>query len=118
MSGTHWVRIDAGYFSNPKVLRAGRDGAVLHLAAICYLARHDLDDGLLPVEAVDLLALDAGVRRVEQVVASLVKAGLWHGGDYGGDYLVHDYDALNGNRSAAYREKQRSRRRRAEGDWP
>ena len=111
MSGAQWVRLDVGYLSNPKVRRAGRDGALLHLAAICYLADHELDDGLLPPEAVAVLTPLAYVRHVDAVVERLVKAELWHPSLAGG-YLIHDYDALNGAESPAVRARQRQRRKR------
>ena len=48
MSGTRWVRLDADYFRNPKVLAAGRDGRDLHLASICWMEGKDQLDGLIP----------------------------------------------------------------------
>lgn len=112
MAGAQWVRIDVDYLANPKVRRAGRDGALLHLAAIGYLAAHELDDGLLPAEAPPVLAPLAYVKSAEPVIARLAAAGLWHPSMDGG-YVVHDYDAMNGSRSEAAAAR---RRKRAERD--
>lgn len=109
MAGTQWVRLDVGYLRNPKVLAVGRDGAVVHLAAILYLGEHRIDSGLLPPEALDLVVHAAGVRRPEPVVAALVKAGLWHPRSSGG-YLVHDYSETNGAASEAAAARERKRR--------
>jgi hypothetical protein len=112
MAGPQWVRLDVGYFSNPKVLRAGRDAAMLHLAAVCYLGAHELDDGILPAEAVQPLVSLVRVSRSGETLDRLVKCGLWHRADDGG-FIVHDYDVMNGARSEAAAARQRQRDRRA-----
>ena len=111
MAGQQWVRLDVGYFSNPKVLRAGKDAALLHLAAICYLGAHEIDSGILQQDAVRVLVACVNVRGKE-AVAQLQKCGLWHPSDDGG-WIVHDYDVTNGGRSEAAYARERQRRRRA-----
>lgn len=111
MAGTSWVRLDTGYFTNPKILRAGTDGALLHLAAICYLGAHELDHGILPAEAVDLVAASARIKNPCKVVARLIDARLWHVAD--GGFLVHHYDVMNGENSEAFAARARQRRQRA-----
>lgn len=108
MSGSQWVRIDVGYLQNPKVLRAGRDGALLHLAAICYLARLELDDGVLPVEAIPVLAAESFVRHPAPVVRRLVTHGLWV--QQHDAYLVHHYDEMNGSYASRTLARERTRR--------
>ena len=115
MASRQWVRIDTAYFRNPKVLRVGTDGALLHLAAILYLGEHRLDTGFLPPEAVALIIRDVGVRRADVVVASLVRHGLWHDVPVGGGYVVHDYDETNGGASEAAADRDRKRRERDRG---
>lgn len=112
MASSKWVRLDTGYFTNPKILRAGTDAALLHLAAICYLGAHDLDHGVLPAEAVPALAVSLRLRRPDAVVGHLLLAGLWV--EHGGDWLIHHYDVMNGENSeaAAARERQRRKRER------
>jgi hypothetical protein len=112
MAGPQWVRLDVAYFSNPKVLRAGKDAALMHLAAVCYLGAHEMDDGILPAEAVPVLAALVRVQRPGEVVDRLMKHGLWHRADDGG-YIIHDYDVMNGARSEAAAARRRQRDRRA-----
>jgi hypothetical protein len=111
MASRQWVRVDVAYFRNPKVLRVGTDGALLHLAAILYLGEHRLDTGLLPAEAVALLIRDVGVRKADLVVRDLVRHGLWHELG-GGGYIVHDYGETNGEASEAAQDRERKRRER------
>lgn len=113
MAGAAWVRLDTGYFSNPKILRAGTDGALLHLAAICYLGAHELDAGVLPAEALELVASSVRVRRPRDVVGRLVETGLWHAHD--GGWLVHHYAVMNGENSEAVAARRRQRRKRERG---
>lgn len=121
MAGQSWVRLDTSYFTNPKVLRAGSDGALLHLAAICYLGAHELDAGVLPAEAVELVASSVRVRRPDQVVQRLVDARLWH--EHADGWLVHHYDVMNGENSEAAAARRRQRLKRArdrkkrEAEW-
>lgn len=111
MAGQSWVRLDVGYFSNRKVLRAGPDAALLHLAAICYLGAEEDEVGILPAEYIEVLAKLTKIRQPAPVVERLVKQGLWHEADHG-DYLVHDYDVMNGARSEAAAARGRKRRQR------
>ena len=108
MAGTQWVRVDVGYLRNPKVRRAGNDGALLHLAAILYLGEHQLNNGLLPPEALELMVTDTRIRRPDPVIDRLVKNGLWHP-DLGGGYLIHHYAETNGDASRASADKERKR---------
>ena len=109
-----WVRIDARYLANPKVRRAGFDGALMHLAAICYLGEHGVEDGFLPTEAVPVLAPLALANGVDPapVVDRLVRSGLWHPAARRGGYVVHDFDEFNGAKSEASAARRRKRRQR------
>lgn len=110
MAGLTWVRLDCGYFTNPKVLKAGSDGALLHLAAICYCGAHGIDDGVLPGPAVELVASTVRIRRPLDVVQRLVDAGLWHEDADG--WRIHHYDEMNGSNSEAARARERQKRHR------
>lgn len=112
MAGQQWVRLDTGYFFNRKIMRAGSDAALLHLAAICYLGAEESDAGIIPAEAVDVLAKLAKIRQPAPVIERLVKHGLWHPAD-AGDFIVHDWDVTNGAKSEAAFARDRQRRRRA-----
>jgi hypothetical protein len=85
-----WVRLDDGFFDNPKAIRAGRDGRCLALAALCWSASQ-LSDGLVPKEAVPALAMKAGVPKA--AARKLVEVGMWH--DCGDHYEIHDFGEYN-----------------------
>lgn len=101
-----WVRLDADYFSNPKVLAAGRDGAALHLASICWCAMHETD-GRVPKVALPTIMSWAGVHR--RAVDAAMAAGLWVAN--GDGFVVHDFDVMNGSQSQAHRQRQQWRER-------
>ena len=110
-----WVRLDVAYFRNDKIRRAGIDAALFHLAAICYLGDHRnkrTESGILPVDAIEILAAETRTKNPQTVIDRLVKNELWH--DHGGDWLIHDYDTTNGDKSeaAVARERQRNNRNR------
>jgi len=105
-----WVRIDVDYLSNPKLLRAGTSATLLHLASVLYLGQHDIDDGVLPAQALPVVGAMARVRNVRRVGQALITQGLWVALDEG--VLVHDYDELNGELSEAARARDRKRRER------
>lgn len=102
-----WVRLDTGYFHNLKVLAAGRDAAVLHVAAICWCATQPKLDGHVPSSAVPTLLQMAGVKR--SAVAAAVAAGLWS--TNGDGFVLHDFDVMNGCASPAERQRERQRER-------
>ena len=108
MAGRQWIRVDSKYLTNPKVRRAGPAAMALHLASICYCAEHDIDDGLLPPEALAVVAINGWVEphELDDVVGRLVTAGLWEASMQGG-FIVHDYAVMNGASNAAYRHKLR-----------
>jgi len=112
MAGPTWVRLDVGYFLNRKILRAGPDAALLHLAAICYLGAEESDAGIVPAEIVGVLAKLTKIRQPAPVVERLVKYGLWHPAD-AGDFIVHDWDITNGGKSEAAYARARQRKHRA-----
>lgn len=109
MSGNQWVRIDVGYLRNPKVLAAGTNGTLLHLASILWTSEQQLD-GKVPASALQIVINHAGVDR--RAVRKVVAAGLWVPTDDG--FVVHDFDVLNGSRSPAHdqREQWRIRQQR------
>jgi hypothetical protein len=104
--------LDVGYFLNRKILRAGRDAALLHLAAICYLGSEESAHGVLPSQAVHALVQLTKTRRSAHVIEQLVKCELWHPTG-GGDFIVHDWDVTNGGKSEAAYARDRQRKRRA-----
>lgn len=80
-----WVRLDDSFADHPKIERVGPVAAWLHVAALCYCARH-LTDGRLPKGKAHRLA---DVASPEIHVDALLRVGLWH--EDGDDYVIHDY---------------------------
>lgn len=110
-----WVKLDDDFFSNPKVLRAGRDARDLYLAALCFCNR-GLTDGFVPAEALRRLGVDADVDDVMAAVTALCTVGLWRPEATG--YRIHQYldyqpsaEAVTAKREAAA-ERMRSVRSR------
>lgn len=118
-SGYRWVRLDADYFTHPKVLAAGRDARDLHLASLCWVSRQ-LTDGHIPPEAISSIALEAGLTRRQQAPAieRAETAGLWLPNGYGFD--LHGYLERNPSRDKVEQEREqwkvRKQRHRARGD--
>src|SRR5690348_10516281 len=108
-----WIKLDDGFFRNPKVLQVGRDAKVLYLAGLCY-SGSSLTDGFIPTNATKVLAADAEIGSARKPVDELVSAGLWD--EVEGGYQVHDYlefnqsaDKVRANRDAARDRMQRNR---------
>jgi hypothetical protein len=89
-----WAKIDDHYFSNPKVIEAGPEGRLLHLASIVYAAGNT--SGNIPPSVLPLLAVHCGIKRIKPVVDKLVALGLWDPlpDDYPG-WQIHDYTEFN-----------------------
>lgn len=81
-----YIKLDVGYFDNPKIATVNRPTALLlHIASIAYARRH-LTDGRVPVDLVIRQCL--GAKRVD--ADTLFDAGLWV--DAGGGMAdIHDY---------------------------
>jgi hypothetical protein len=111
MAGSRWVRLDVGYYRNPKALAAGLHGRALHLASICWVG-DQLQDGVIPAQAVPSILHDAGVRPA--AVDAVVAAGLWVPNGHA-SFELHDFVAMNGSRAdvEAERERWRTNQRRS-----
>ena len=88
-----WAKIDDHYFSNPKVIEAGPDGRLLHLASIVYAAGHT--GGTIPPSVLPLLAVHCGIKRIKPVVDKLVSLELWDVLQDGPGWEIHDYTVYN-----------------------
>lgn len=103
-----WVRLDDGFADHPKVMSLGRDRLAcigVHVAALCYCARH-LTDGLVPASF--------AAQFPDRLVDRLVWAGLWEEADgpYGvKDFLIHDYLTYNPSRESIETERAQARLR-------
>lgn len=96
-----WVKLDDGFYDNPKILRVGLVGAGLYTSGLAYAARK-LTDGFLSHHAVTMLVHDDQEHR-DDLIARLVNAGLWQ--PVAGGFQVHDF--LDYNPPAAYVRAER-----------
>lgn len=105
-----WVKLDDGFFRNPKVLQITKDAKTLYLAALCY-AGAQLTDGFIPQGAIAVLAADAGLSgaAAPKAARQLLDSGLWESRP--GGYAIHDYLAYNqsADKVRANRESARER---------
>lgn len=116
-----WVRLDDEFADNPKLERAGPLAAWLHVAGICYAARH-LTDGVIPqAKAQRLAAVTAPTKQIQ----ALLREGVWHqpghtctsslcGNVPAGHYLIHDFLDYQKSKAQidAEREADREKKRR------
>jgi hypothetical protein len=87
-----WVKLDDGFFRNPKTIAAGPQATLLYLAGLCY-CQAGLTDGVIASDAMGLLAAEARVPDWEPIADRLVAIGLWE--RRSGGYQVHDYLEYN-----------------------
>lgn len=80
-----WLKVDDGFHSHPKVMRAGTAAAGLWVRCGSYVAQH-LTDGFVPRE----VARAYGSRAQ---ITALVEAGLWT--EVEGGWCFHDWDEHN-----------------------
>lgn len=111
-----WLRIDDSFVTHPKVVSLSDKAFRLHVAALCYCARH-LTDGVITPAALLTLSHAASITRPSRVHDQLVSAGLWEPVD--NCWRIHDWadwnptaDQVRAQRSAA---KERMRRIRSGG---
>ena len=108
----HCIRLEDGFPENPKVRKVGPAGVALYVSGLCYCSRQ-LSDGLIPDEAVQIIAEMVGVKRHREVIEALTKARLWK--RVRGGYMVPDYRDFNPSREEISRKREENRRRQA--DW-
>ena len=108
-----WVKVDVGFFRNPKIMGIGGSAKALYLAGLCY-AGGSLTDGFIPESAPRSLAAEADITGSPKAIKQLIAAGLWEVVD--GGYQIHDYldynqsaDKVQANKDAAKGRMQRSR---------
>lgn len=110
-----WVKLDDGFADHPKIEAVGPAAAWLHVAALCYCAKH-LTDGCIPKSKALRLA---DIRQPAAQIARLIDVGLWH--DKGDHYAIHDYLEYQPTRASVEADRAAARQRMASrrgGDTP
>ncbi|MDT0451853.1 mucin-2 [Streptomyces hesseae] len=107
-----WARLDDGFHSHPKIIRAGNAAAGLLVRVISYAGQH-LTDGVVPGAVVREYGTAVQVRKLSAV-------GLLHAAGHdctrcpqpdAGDYLVHDFLDSNPSRSRVNADRERAAER-------
>jgi DnaD/phage-associated family protein len=93
------------FWGNPKVRAAGKDAALLYIAANGHCNQF-MTDGFIADTSIDTIASLAFQKNPKKAIEALVENRLWYEVD--GGYLVHDY--LKHNKSKAQIESLISKR--------
>lgn len=101
-----WVRLDDGFYDNPKILAVGLAAAGLYAAALSYAARK-LTDGFVPEVAVWMLT--SGEEDDGELPKFLVNHGLWT--VVPGGYQIHDFLEYNPPASKVRAERAAAKER-------
>lgn len=115
-----WARLDDNFPDHPKVDALTDRGFRLHVAGICYCARH-LTDGLIPRAMVKRLS-GYHNKAVADVLTDHTGRGAVWSETADGDYLIHDYLTYNPSKQQmdaereAHAERTRRWRARKGGD--
>lgn len=105
-----WTPLSTRFFRHPKVVEAGRDGALLFLASLAYCQEH-LTDGHVPAGVLRVLCAESW--STPKAAEALVASGLWLEVD--GGWLVDGW--LDWNRSRAEVEANREAERARKAEW-
>lgn len=111
-----WVKIDDGFATHPKILKAGITALGIQVRAICYSSQNQTD-GYLPIEALPIILLGVGVEGTDWS-EHMVSNGLWDRVE--GGYEVHDYLEWNVSKKerAAWKKKlSRSGKKGMKSRW-
>ncbi|MEU5424213.1 mucin-2 [Streptomyces olivoreticuli] len=104
-----WAKLDDGFHSHPKIIRAGNAAAGLLARVISYAGQH-LTDGVVPGAVVREYGTGPQIRKLAAV-------GLLHAPGHecarcpqpdAGDFLVHDFLASNPSRARIDADRERA----------
>ena len=104
-----WVKIDDGFATHPKILKAGPAALVLQIRAICYASVHKTD-GFIDGAITDFLTrdLDPSLPHCSWP-DHMVEHELWDEDTDNGGYLIHNYLKWNISKDAfSVIQKQKS----------
>lgn len=94
-----WIRVDDGFYDNPKIMSAGAVGVAVWLASMGWCNRN-LTDGIIPAARTGLVDYGQGYDDSPDPCGRLVEVGLFHPHGHGcadcvdppaGSYVIHDY---------------------------
>lgn len=80
--------IEYGFWGNPKIREAGKDAALMHIAA-CGYCNEFLTDGFISHIALETVAFNAFQRQPKKAIKALIEHRLWI--EVEGGYQVNDY---------------------------
>lgn len=100
-----YIRLEDGFFRNPKARRLGKDGRALYLAGLCHCSAQ-MTDGHIDKHVLPIVLLEADVKPT--AVTVLVENGAWT--DEGDHYRIHDYLSHQRSKEQVERERERWRR--------
>lgn len=98
-----WTKLDDGFWSNPKVGRAGNEAAGAYARALSYCGRHETD-GSFPDSVARFIARARTWERL--VVEGLIE-------QVEGGYVIPDYLEHNPSRAHLKAKRERDRKRKA-----
>lgn len=103
-----WVKLDDGFFRNPKARAVGQRGRELYLASLCWSAAN-LTDGYIPRSAASQVGADAGIKAasVRSLYGRLSDAGLVHGN--GDGWVIHDFLEFQPSKADTLVQRERHR---------
>lgn len=90
MAGTLYVKLDASYADDPKIIEAGERAEVLYLRSLC-LVKRILSDGFVA----DAHLPRFGLSQVNQRARKLTEVGLWDRDDQMGGYWIRGWGKHN-----------------------
>lgn len=98
-----WIKLDDGFETNPKIIRAGNEGAGIYVRILAHCGRHMTDGKVVSEVAVSIAGTKAKIDRLVDIgLLEMLLDGRYH---------VRDY--LDFNPSAAEAEVEREAKRRA-----
>ncbi len=103
-----YLNLDDNFAEHPKVDRLSHGAFRLHVAAMCYAAKH-LTDGYVPAERVPRMI--PGYRATH--LGELLDATIWV--PLGEDYQIHDY--LDWNKSRQWWQTKRDQEAKRQREW-
>ena len=103
-----WIKLDDGFATHPKILKAGPYALVLQIRALCYASTHQTD-GFIDGQVTDFLT--TGLDPEIDWPGQMLEYALWDADDERSGYRIHDY--LEWNLSKKERESFRNKKSQA-----